>query len=268
MDDPERLLASHLTSAEQARVERGATVGKVEAEEAKYHAETIKAATEVQRANLAVQQEQLKVQQQQLRNEEARLKGKQSEAIKEKDLQIKNVMLDIQKTKLQILKANPPGMAKKQMPPPVLIKQTAAANQALAYVDSVLNTRGKNGFTQQDIQTLTGMLNQAGASSLAKTMPGWAMRTLPAWLGGAGEDDVRGLRDALQQFSSGLETTIQERYPAWTGTGSAKSKAETDVTDEGEGAAVGDEGPAVEGESDQPDADIEISPEDMAPAKP
>jgi hypothetical protein len=263
MKDPRYGLKTQLTPEELRESEYAAGPGKIEAEREHYHAQAIAAAALVRKADLAVKEQELKNQKQQLENELAKTKGEQGKAVKEKDLQIKNAMLDIYRTKLKILLANPPGTPKPKEPPAAMLKQSQSADQAVAYIDSILSTRGDQGFTSDDVTMLTGILNQAGASALARTLPKWLARQLPTWIGGSGKEDVQGLRDAVSKYATNLTSTIEGiRHP-----GTAKQTDDIDVILD-EGSTTPDEGPA-EGETDEPAADIEITPEDMGvPSKP
>jgi len=231
-----RAKAGQPTAAQLAEQEKYA------AEQEKYKAEVQTAALNVQRAQAEAQKAQLDLQVKQSEAQMAKQRGEAAKALDDARYQKSLVDLDIVKTRLALAKLGPKTGGKGQQPPPGLLKPINAAKQAEAYVESVLNSRGDDGFTKEDVTALGGMLQQAGASNLAKALPGWIGRHAPSWIGGTGKDDVQSMLNSVRQYKAGLETTVNERYPDWRG--ASGLKAESD-----------------EGEED--DSDIVVSPEDV-----
>jgi hypothetical protein len=243
--DLEKAQRGEPTRAQQAEIDKYAAMRD------KYHTEIQKEALGVQKASFESQKALTELQLKQAEASISKEKGKLSLDIEEKKLQVANVGLDIANARLKFTRLHPPGAAKMQQPPASFVTHLSAANQAEAYVESVLNSRGDKGFTKEDVQTLQGMLRQAGAASLASSLPGWMGRNAPAWLGGSGKADVQSLLDSIGDYKSGLTDTITSRYPEWGAKQGIKSGAD-------------DTSETTPDESDEPDADIIVSPEEMS----
>lgn len=250
--DPKRTLDSQLSSDEMRKAERAKLgLDSTPATDAKLQ----EIAAKLQSAQLSVKKAELELQTQQSKLQETGARASEASKKADLDLQKAQVQLDIEKTRLLLLKEKgPTGGGKQQQPPVSTIGKLKALEDAEAYAQNVLKTRPKGGFTTQDVQTLTGLLRQAGASSTAQSLPGWYGRNMPTWLGGKGEEDVAGMLETIQQLKSGIQDTIDARYPGWQSGGKkASAKAEEeDTSDQG----------------DEVDADIVVSPEEMAGAKP
>jgi hypothetical protein len=229
---------------------------RTEAEMKKYEAEVEKSRTGWLTAQTNLQRAQAELQTQQARAQEARVKGEADVKINESKYQKSLVDLDIAKAKLRSIQAHPPGSLRTKQPPASSVQHLDMADQALTYVESVLKSkRADSGFTKEDVQMLTQLLGAAGATSLAKDLPGAAMRLLPSWLGGkGGKDYVQSTYDAVQSYYDQLNQGMQDRYPDYKGHG-VREAAPAD-----EGAAAADEGPT---DSDEPDADIVVDPADV-----
>jgi hypothetical protein len=241
------------------RAMRGEPTLAQKAEQDKYRALQEKYTTEIRKEALGVQKAQFEAQKAntelQLKQAEASIsekKGKMTLEEEEKKLQITNVNLDIAKARLQFTRMHPPGAPKMQQPPPAMVKQVESSDQAIAYAESVLNSRGDKGFTKEDVQMLSGLLRQAGSTALAQSLPGWMGRMTPSWLGGSGKADVQSMIDSIKAYKQGLDDTISTRYPEWK----KKQEAETPEAD-----TSTDEGGDAEGEVD---ADIVVDPSEMS----
>lgn len=243
--DPKRTLDTQLTSDEMRSAERGkAGLEMTPANEAKMKESMAK----LRQAQLGVQKAELELQSKQA---ELQASGERYSAASKKaevDLQKSQVQLDITRTNLLIARERATTQGKKQQPPVATVQKLTALEQAETYVKDVLKSRGKAGFTGQDVQTLTGLLRQAGSISLAQSLPGWYGRNMSTWFGGKGEEDVAGMLESIQALKGGIQETIDARYPDWQ-TPDKKAKS-------------GEEPPP---EDDEVDADIVVNPEDMKP---
>lgn len=268
--DPLTQLQSQLTSGEMRETELGATTEKLAAERARYKAETDKAQSEVLIAGMKVNEEKAKLQTEQAKTKYAQMTGEKAAKLKDIDYQKALVNLDIYKTRLALAKIP----KQTGQPPPILIKQTSASQQAIEYIDSILADpeRAKKGFNQTDIVKLTGLLQQAGASGLVKDLPNWMQRHVPDWLGGSGSNDIQTMRDSIQYWDNSLSNTIQSRYPNWEGPGSVKEQGGI-LPPAGEfGMPPGYEGPGSEdtsegGEIQTPEKDIGLPPGFVSPPR-
>jgi hypothetical protein len=246
--DPARTLDSQLTSGESRQAELGKSgLASTPATDAKLQESMAK----LQEANLGVQKAQLELQSKQA---ELQATGERTNAAAKKaevDLTKAQVQLDITRTNLLIARerSTNPTKGKTQQPPLNTVQKLKSLEDAQTYIEGVIKSRGKNGFTGQDVQTLTGLLKQAGASSLAQSLPGWYGRNMPTWIGGKGEEDANGMLESIKELKSGIEESVEARYPGWQ-TGGKK------------GSAKAGEEPPDEGEED--DSDIVVSPEEVA----
>jgi hypothetical protein len=236
--DPGRSLQGQLSSDEQRQVEltktgmatTPETQARLETEQAKLKAEIQKSYSEVQIAQQNAQKAQFDMQRASTLAQNETTKGgidlKKSDATYQKAL----VDLDISKSKLalQVLKTKTGATTK--APPVMLRGKFIAAEQAESYVKSILETRGKNGFSKQDVQDLQGMLRQAGSTSLANSLNSWWGQHMPNWLGGSGQEDVQGLLNSITSYKTGLKQTLDDSFPGWDGKSKAKDEDDDDST--------------------------------------
>jgi hypothetical protein len=244
--------ASITTGQDLARAKAGQPTAEQATMQAKYAAEMEEYKSKVQTAALGVQKAQAESQKAQLdlqvKQSEAQLAKQRGETelkIKDSEYNKSLVELDIARNKLAAAKLGPRG-GKGQQPSEKLLEGLNFAQQAEAYIESVLKSRGDDGYTKQDVDALGMMLTKAGATSIAKDLPGRWGRHAPSWAGGSGKDDVQEMLKDIRSYEAGLETTINERFPDWKG--GSKPKSVTDLQDD------------VDKEDD---SDIVVDPKDM-----
>jgi hypothetical protein len=241
--DPGLGQPTQMSSGEQRQAELGhaglAETPATIAQHEKYHEQVIKAAADVQRSMNEAKKAELEVQVKQIESKNAQLRGQQAQALETQKLLLAKVNLDIAAQRLKLLQAKTSmgAQAKAKQPPANLIKQVEASDQAISYVQSVLDSRGDKGFTQGDVQALSGMLRQAGAVSLSQTLPGWMGIHAPSWAGGSGKKDIENLLDSLTSYKTGLDNTVHDINPNWS-SARAGAKKVGDLKGEG-GLEVG-----------------------------
>jgi hypothetical protein len=254
LGQPTQLSSGEQRTAELAKAGLAETPATL-AEHEKYHSQIIKAAADVQKSMNDAKKAELEVQVKQLEGKNLQLKGKQAQALDDTKLLTAKTNLDIAAQRLKLLQAKTAlaATAKAKQPPAQLVKQVEASDQAIAYAESILKTRGDKGFTPSDVQALQGMLRQAGAMSLSQSITGWWTTHAPSWAGGSGSKDVQNLLDSLTLYKNGLDNTIHDINPDWTSArGGAKKVG--DLKDEAD--------------TDEPDADIVVDPADMEEKEP
>src|SRR5205807_333018 len=162
------------------------------AEREKAKADMMKAALSVQTAQANAMRAQALLKTRELEAQTSKEKGGISLQIERTRALEANTRLDIERAKLNLLRLG--GGRGAKTPPAAMTKQMEAAKQAEDLLQSLVD-QGASHFNAEDSQKLQTLLRQAGATTLATTLPNWFLTRY--W---SGTKDIQSLLGSVQSY--------------------------------------------------------------------